>query len=88
MKTIILGPPGTGKTLLAKTLAHDNLKSDKSVLFLCFNKLLGELIKFEFENYDNILSYIDENSEISRLNNYKIILDYSNISLRNRLRNK
>ena len=40
------------------------------------------------DSNDSILSYIDEIYEISQLNNYRIILDYSNISLRNRLRNK
>jgi len=54
---------------------------------LLINPAIGS-ISLLIENYDNILSYIDEISEISRLNNYKIILDYSNISLRNRLRNK
>ena len=54
---------------------------------LLINPAIGS-ISLLIENNDNILSYIDEISEISRLNNYKIILDYSNISLRNRLRNK
>lgn len=54
---------------------------------LLMNPAIGS-ISLLIENNDNILSYIDQISEISRLNNYKIILDYSNISLRNRLRNK
>ncbi len=54
---------------------------------LLINPSIGS-ISLLIENNDNILSYIDEISEISRLNNYKIILDYSNISLRNKLRNK
>ena len=54
---------------------------------LLINPAIGS-ISLLIDNNDSILSYIDEISEISRLNNYKIILDYSNISLRNRLRNK
>ena len=51
------------------------------------NPAIGS-ISLLIENNDSILSYIDEIYEISQLNNYRIILDYSNISLRNRLRNK
>ena len=51
------------------------------------NPAIGSL-SLLIENSDNILSYIDEIFEISQLNNYRIILDYSDISLRNRLRNK
>ena len=51
------------------------------------NPAIGSL-SLLIENSDNILSYIDEIFEISQLNNYRTILDYSDISLRNRLRNK
>jgi len=45
-------------------------------------------ISILIENNDSILSYIDEIAEISQLNNYRIIIDYVNLSLRNKLRNK
>ena len=45
-------------------------------------------ISILIENNDSILSYIDEIAEISQLNNYRIIIDYVNLSLQNKLRNK
>lgn len=41
-RTLVLGPPGTGKTLLALSAASRAADSGKSVLFLCFNRLLAE----------------------------------------------
>ena len=44
-------------------------------------------ISILIENNDSILSHIDEIAEISQLNNYRIIIDHVNLSLRNKLRN-
>ena len=44
-------------------------------------------ISILIENNDSILLHIDEIAEISQLNNYRIIIDHVNLSLRNKLRN-
>ncbi len=48
-RIVFSGPAGTGKTLLAiESARRSNLKGNK-VLFLCFNRLLGEWIKEQFK---------------------------------------
>lgn len=52
-KIITSGPAGSGKTIVAKTIAQDFLNSDKTVLFLCFNRTLANKIRYEFDRYED-----------------------------------
>lgn len=47
-RNLITGPAGTGKTILAYQLAIDLIKTNKKILFICFNSNLGNKIKGEF----------------------------------------
>ena len=53
-RLLITGGAGTGKTYLALKKAKEFSKENKKVLLLCFNKPLGEFIKSECKNFDNI----------------------------------
>ena len=44
-RVIFTGPAGTGKTLLAIEAARRGATQGKSVLFVCFNRLLGSWLK-------------------------------------------
>ena len=54
-RIIFRGPAGTGKTFLALETARRALEEGKAVLFLCFNRLLGEWLKAQTSelNYKN-----------------------------------
>ena len=47
-KCVIQGPPGTGKTLIAIEHAKRLAAQNKTVLFLCYNKMLGDFYKSVF----------------------------------------
>ncbi len=53
-KIKIKGIPGSGKTFLAKYYAVQESKKPNKVLFLCYNILLGEELKINFKDMDNI----------------------------------
>ena len=54
-KIITTGPAGSGKTIIAKTIAHDFIKANQSVLFLCYNRTLANKIRYDFDrNEENI----------------------------------
>lgn len=46
-RVIFLGPAGTGKSLLAIELSRRKTLEGKKVLFLCYNRLLGEWLQNE-----------------------------------------
>ena len=48
------GPAGTGKTFIAMESAIRAAKEGRKVLFICMNKLLGEQIKNQLNDYTNI----------------------------------
>ena len=53
-RLLIEGPSGTGKTLLAMEAAKQANESKIRSLFLCFNTLLGDYLKRELSDYENI----------------------------------
>lgn len=53
-KIKIQGIPGTGKTFLATKLAEHESVAGNKVLFLCYNLLLGEKLKENLSDYENI----------------------------------
>ena len=53
-KIKIKGIPGSGKTFLASKLAEDEVENQKKVMFMCYNKLLGEKLEQDFNNFENI----------------------------------
>lgn len=54
---LIEGPSGTGKTLLAMEAAKQASNNGYRTLFLCFNSLLGNYLKDELNNLQNIQVY-------------------------------
>lgn len=56
-KIISSGPAGCGKTLIAKTLAKDFYAQYQRVLFLCFNKTLGNLLRRELKASESFNSF-------------------------------
>lgn len=49
-KLVIEGVAGSGKTLIAQSLALEDLQAGKKVLFLCFNRILADLIASNLED--------------------------------------
>lgn len=56
-KLLIEGPSGTGKTLLAMEAAKQANNDGNRTLFLCFNSLLGNYLKNELNDLENIEVY-------------------------------
>ena len=54
-KCVIQGPPGTGKTLIAIEQAKRLAAQNKTVLFICYNKLLGDYYKKIFNSINRNL---------------------------------
>lgn len=50
-RVIFKGPAGTGKTFLAIEAAKRSIAQGKSVLLVCYNRLLGEWLKVETSKY-------------------------------------
>ena len=65
-RCFLRGAAGTGKTVLAVEFAKREAAKGKRVLFLCYNKLLGQRLKGEFLEFngqvvaDTFLHYVDE----------------------------
>ena len=55
-KLYVKGPAGTGKTLIAINFAKRMLESNKTVFFACYTQNLGEYLKSEFSQYENIFT--------------------------------
>lgn len=51
---VLHGPAGTGKTVIGKKLADYYLQRGKKVGFFCYNELLGNYIKSQFGDNQNI----------------------------------
>ena len=77
---LVNGPAGTGKTFIAIELAKNLAFEKKSVLFLCFNKLLSKQLGTEFD--ENEKKYIEINNidSFTKKHTEKIISD-KNINL-------
>jgi DNA polymerase III delta prime subunit len=73
-KILVEGPSGTGKTLLAIEASKIAFQSNKQTLLLCFNRLLGEYLKKEINDYSKVVKAISKN-ELFR----EIIKDNSKI---------
>lgn len=52
-RVVFKGPAGTGKTFLAMEASKRALAKGKSVLFLCYNSLLGDWLKSQTFGYSN-----------------------------------
>lgn len=52
-RVVFKGPAGTGKTFIAMEAAKRAIAEGKSVLFVCYNKLLGEWLKAQTTGYSN-----------------------------------
>jgi hypothetical protein len=52
-RVVFKGPAGTGKTFLAMEAAKRAISDGKSVLFLCFNNLLGDWLKVQTSSYSD-----------------------------------
>ncbi len=50
----VTGPPGSGKTILAQETAIEAEMNNKKVVFMCFNKKLGEKLEYIFKDNKNI----------------------------------
>ena len=50
-RVVFKGPAGTGKTFLAMEAAKRAIADGKSVLFLCYNSLLGDWLKAQTSGY-------------------------------------
>lgn len=48
-RVVFTGPAGTGKTTLAIEAARRSIHTNRRVLFLCFNRLLGKYLEGELE---------------------------------------
>ena len=55
-KLYVKGPAGTGKTLIAINFAKRMLENNKTVFFACYTQNLGEYLKSEFSQYENIFT--------------------------------
>ena len=57
-KVLIADEVGLGKTIIAKTLAQELSDNGEKILFLCFNRTLGNKISYEtgIKNNSNIVS--------------------------------
>ena len=51
-RVLFKGPAGTGKTFIALEQARRVALQGKSVLFVCYNKLLGEWLKLQTSNFE------------------------------------
>lgn len=51
-RVLFKGPAGTGKTFIALEQARREAANGKSVLFLCFNRLLGDWLKVQCSEFD------------------------------------
>lgn len=73
-RILVKGQAGTGKTLLARYHARNLARQGKRVLFLCFNVLLGEVLKAEFKR-EKLVDRIN----VDRLfNHIQLTIDKSN----------
>jgi hypothetical protein len=52
-RVVFKGPAGTGKTFLAMEAAKRAIADGQSVLFLCYNNLLGEWLKTQTSGYSD-----------------------------------
>ena len=59
-KIKIQGIPGSGKTFLASKIADFESDYGRKILFICYNILLGENLKAEFENDESVKVIIFE----------------------------
>jgi superfamily I DNA/RNA helicase len=54
-RCLFQGAAGTGKTLIAMESARRSLAENKSTLFICFNSLLGNWLKSQFQADENLV---------------------------------
>jgi hypothetical protein len=58
-RVLVSGVAGSGKTLLASKIALDFAKEGKNVLFLCYNKMLGNKLKRDLVAKDYFTNYLE-----------------------------
>ena len=81
-KIKIQGIPGSGKTFLATKIANFESENNRKVLFMCYNILLGEELKAEFKDDENVTVMIFEDLLNQLGLKYDAIIKDINITLK------
>jgi superfamily I DNA and RNA helicase len=79
-KALIKGCAGSGKTIMAIKKAKELASSGKSVLMLCYNKMLSAALKKELENNNNITVSTYHDFCIAELQKANYDIDFNNFS--------
>jgi UvrD-like helicase C-terminal domain/Nuclease-related domain/AAA domain len=84
-RVLFTGPAGTGKTVLALEAARRATGENKSVLFLCFNRLLGKMLQSWTKPLGNLVHTITLHAFLMELAGTGVTPDDGNDFWQNRL---